>query len=201
MRITHTVQQVEELGGYELVAADPAWEYEQKGRGAAENHYSTMTVKDVQALPVPRIAAKNAVLFLWGTWPQLPVVLATMNSWGFVFKTCAFVWVKYHDPSGKRCVGGGMWTRANTEFCLLGVRGDPPRRVSKAVRQLIETDEEDKLLLAPRQEHSAKPPEARERMVELMGDIPRIELFARGPHIPGWDQWGNECESDIDLTV
>lgn len=185
---------------FQIVLADPAWSYDQRGRGAAENHYSTMSIEQIQALPVPAIAAEDAVLFLWGTWPQLPVVLDTMRSWGFAYKTVAFVWVKYHEKSEKRCIGGGMWTRANTEFCLLGVRGDPPRRVDMGIRQLVETDEEDKILLAPRQRHSAKPPEVRDRIVQLMGDLPRVELFAR-ERAAGWRAWGNQVPGGSDIGL
>ncbi len=82
----------------------------------------------------------------------------------------------------------GFWTRANTEDCLLATRGHP-KRIDRSVRQL---------LISPRLKHSQKPPETRDRIVQLMGDIPRIELFAR-QKVEGWDCWGNEVESDIAL--
>ena len=62
-----------------------------------------------------------------------------------------------------------------------------PKRANADVSQFIE---------APRGRHSAKPDEVRERLVRLMGDVPRIELFAREA-IPGWDVWGLEVESTI----
>lgn len=196
-----SLEDIEGAGGYQIVYADPAWAYDNGGRGAAENHYPTMSIAEIQALPVRRLAAKDSVLFLWGTWPHLPDVLLTIEKWGFEFKTNAFDWIKYHEESGKRCFGGGFWTRANTEFCLIGVRGDAPRRQNAAIRQLIETGPED-VLLAPRQEHSAKPKEARDRIVALMGDLPRIELFAR-ERAEGWDAWGNDPalgEPDVALV-
>lgn len=225
---------------FSLLYADPAWAYVQGGRGAINDRYTQSGPETIHGLDVPSITADNAVLFLWGTWPQLPVVMATFPAWGFSYKTCAFVWVKRHKAKickkcggegwyplgtrtpgnetpiwceicrgsgaieGKRCIGGGFWTRANTEFCLIGVRGkNHPTRVSKAIRQLIETDEEDKVLLAPRQEHSAKPPEVRERIVQLMGDLPRIELYAR-ERVPGWAAWGDDPalgKPDVDLSI
>lgn len=197
----HKLSDVEACGGYSVAMADPAWSYVQQGRGVAENHYRTMPVAEVQALPISRLMSRDAVLFLWGTWPQLPVVLATGAAWGFEYKTCGFVWVKYHEGSEKRCIGGGFWTRANTEFCLLFTRGDVRRvdaTAARSVRQLIETDDEDKLLLAPRGRHSEKPAAARERIVELMGDVPRIELFAR-QKVEGWSAWGNEIDADVDF--
>ena len=221
----NSVDKVESLGGYAVIYSDPPWNYDQGGRGSTKSHYDTMSIESIKLLPVSRLASKDSVLFLWGTWPQLPVVLETMTAWGFTFKTCAFVWVKHYEKSGKKCVGCGMWTRANTEFCLLGIRGTPPRRVDKGVRQLIEAGSTEtcpftkecetqvwgdaEVILAPRQAHSAKPPEVRDRIVKLMGaDLPMIELFARcvdsdGRVIPGgrvaekWDQWGDQCDSDV----
>lgn len=196
--MSFTLDEVEAAGGFPIIYADPAWSYAQGGRGSTDGHYPTMSVKEIQALPVKRLASPNAVLFLWGTWPQLPVVLETMSAWGFEYKTVAFVWVKHHEGSGKRCVGGGFWTRANTEFCLIGVRGkEHPTRINKSIRQLVETGP-DEILQAPRGEHSAKPAEARDRIVELMGDVPRIELFAR-ERTTGWECWGNEVDSDVEL--
>jgi site-specific DNA-methyltransferase (adenine-specific) len=192
---------------YAVVYADPPWGYDQGGRGSTEKHYSTMSLVQIAALSVKTIAADDAVLFLWVTGPFLEEAFSIMKAWGFTSKTIAFTWVKYHEGSGKRCVGGGFWTRANVELCLLGVRGKAPRRVNKAVRQLMESGPVpimgDDVLLAPRGKHSAKPEEARERIVELMGDISRIELFARGKggKEQGWDQWGNECECDVTLTT
>lgn len=193
-----------------LIYGDPPWLYSQGGRGSTDGKYVGMSVDEIHDLPVHRLAARDAVLFLWGTWPFLPVVLATFPAWGFEYKTCAFLWVKYRSSVDVKHVGGGFWTRANTEFCLIGVRGkNHPKRINKAIRQLIETSDEDKTLytpdealLAPLGEHSAKPPEARQRIVELMGDLPRIELFAR-ERAPGWHVWGDDPalgEPDVDLN-
>jgi N6-adenosine-specific RNA methylase IME4 len=82
----------------------------------------------------------------------------------------------------------GHWTRANTEDCLIAVRGKP-KRANADVSQFIE---------APKGGHSAKPDEVRERLVRLMGDVPRLEMFAREA-ARGWDVWGDELESTIAL--
>mgnify|MGYP000773360492 FL=1 len=66
--------------------------------------------------------------------------------------------------------------------------GDVYKRQS-SVFQIIDT---------PIEEHSKKPAVVREKIVELVGDLPRIELFAR-EKTKGWDVWGNEVESDIEL--
>lgn len=84
-------------------------------------------------------------------------------------------------PDADLTVGLGHWTRANAENCLFAFRGKPVRD-SAAVHQTI---------VSPRREHSRKPLEARDRLVRLLGDIPRIELFSRD-YSPGWVSWGNE---------
>ena len=62
--------------GYNIVLADPPWRYANKGgQGVAENHYPTMNIEDICALPVADIAAKDSALFLWATFPMLPEAL------------------------------------------------------------------------------------------------------------------------------
>ena len=137
-------------------------------------------------LPVIKIAAKDCACFMWATMPMLPDALVLMKAWGFQYKTVAFVWVKSNKKSDTDFFGMGNWTRANAEVCLLGIRGKP-KRVSAAVRQIIRR---------PIMRHSEKPPEVRERIVTLMGDILRVELFAR-VKTEGWSVWGNEITSDV----
>ena len=174
---------------YQIILADPAWRYEvNKGQGMAEDHYPTMSVEEIAALPVNEIADKNCVLFIWVTFPQLNVVFKVIKAWGFHYKTVAFLWLKQTKVSHKWYFGLGFWTRGNAEVCLLATKGKPKRK-SNRVHQFI---------ISPLREHSRKPDEAREKIVELMGDLPRIELFAR-ERADGWDAWGNEVESDIEL--
>ena len=175
---------------YSVIYCDPPWQYKvwsKKGQGrSAENHYPTMALEDICALPVGSIAAKDCALFLWVTIPNLLQAFDVIKAWGFHYKTVAFVWVKTNRKSGTLFWGLGHWTRANAELCLLATRGKP-RRVSKAVHQII---------LSPIGRHSQKPEEARRRIEQLMGDVPRIELFARETPA-GWDVWGNEVECSI----
>lgn len=173
--------------GYECVLADPAWNYTNKGVGGsgksgAHLQYPTMSLDDLCALPVKAITAPNAVLFLWVTMPLLRQSFAVMSAWGFTYKTCAFTWVKTNKKAPTPFWGMGFWTRSNAELCLLGIKGKP-KRVSARVHSLIQS---------PIEAHSRKPAETRDRIVSLMGDIPRIELFARGDNNDGWDRWGNE---------
>ena len=177
---------------YGIIYADPPWHYRvysKKGAGrSAESHYPTMTIEEIQALPVSELADKDCALFMWITFPLLKESLSVLSAWGFKFKTIAFVWIKQNRKSDSLFWGMGYWTRANAEFCVLATKGKP-KRMAKNVHQVI---------ISHIEEHSKKPDEARRRIVRLMGDLPRIELFARKKSA-GWDVWGNEVESDIIL--
>lgn len=120
-----------------------------------------------------------------------------MKAWGFKYKTVAFVWSKRYKD-GQPVSNLGRWTMGNVEMCLLGTRGSP-KRISNNIRQLVEDY---------RAEHSRKPDQVREKIVELMGDIPRLELFARDDggkdlfgkgRLDGWDVFGNETINSIKL--
>ena len=160
-----------------------------QAQGAAENHYPTMSIDELCALPVPELAAKDCALFLWATFPQLPEALRLIRAWGFRYKTVAFVWLKRNRKSPSWFYGMGYWTRSNAEICLLATKGKPKRQ-SAGVHQFI---------ISPIEQHSKKPDEARDKILALMGDLPRVELFAR-QKTPGWDAWGNEIASDITLA-
>ena len=148
-----------------------------------------MSIEDIKALPVGDLAAKDCALFMWITFPCLQEALEVLTAWGFVYKTVAFVWVKQNPKSDGLFWGLGYWTRANAELCILATKGHP-KRISHSVHQVIMTHV---------QEHSRKPDEARLRILQLMGDVPRVELFARQSP-PGWDVWGNEVESTVELA-
>ena len=243
-----TLQDFKDAGGhYSIIYDDYPWQYDQGGRGAANNQYGCEPLERLRRFSrqVGEIAAPDAVKFSWVTMPFLKDGISVHEEAGFRFKTCAFTWVKYHEPSGKPVMGNGMWTRANAELCLLFVRGEPPRRVSAAVRQLVEEgpteldevcircahlmrlhsidgggpchgssdcycerlNDGEQVLRAPRLKvagklkHSAKPPEVRRRIDELMGpDLPRVELFAR-ERAPGWDCWGADAPGGGDFEM
>jgi len=172
---------------YDVIAADPAWKYQDTasaGERGACFKYPVLSAQDMAALPVGDIAARDSVLFMWTTGPMLVDGTAERlaRAWGFTPKTMAFTWVKL-TKLGKRWFWGmGRWTRSNPEFVVLYTKGKPSR-VSAAVHSIIE---------APIGEHSVKPAEYRDRIVALCGDVSRIELFARGNVEDGWDRWGNE---------
>lgn len=178
---------------YSIIYADPPWKYKvysPKGLGrSAESHYPTMDTEAICSLPVQELAEKDCALFLWVTLPCLLDGLSVLKAWGFTYKTIAFVWVKQNRKSDSLFWGMGHWTRSNCEFCILATKGHP-KRVSARVHQVI---------MSHIEEHSKKPQEARDRIVLLMGDVSRIELFAR-QKTDGWDVWGNEVASDVELA-
>ena len=170
---------------YNIIYADPAWyfkTYSNKGnKRSAIQHYNCMSINDIYDLPVNTICSDDCILFIWAIDPMLPEALEVIKRWGFKYKTVAFTWIKENKKSDGYFTGLGYWTRANPEMCLLATKGKP-KRCSKSVQQIVF----DNI-----REHSRKPDCVRDRIVELCGDVPRIELFARQRH-KGWDSWGNE---------
>ncbi|MFA5559161.1 MAG: MT-A70 family methyltransferase [Methanofastidiosum sp.] len=169
---------------YQIIYADPPWSYKDKaraGKRGASFKYPTQDKEWLKKLPVESIADDNCVLFLWVTMPLLGDGLELMKAWGFEYKTCGFTWVKRNKVSPTWFFGMGNWTRSNAELCLIGKRGNI-KRVDASISSVIDT---------PIQEHSKKPDCVREKIVKLIGDKPRIELFAR-QRTEGWDVWGNE---------
>jgi len=186
---------------YQIIYADPAWSFGDKIRSSKklengnmhfrelELHYNTMKTSEICALPVKEIVADDAVLFMWTTDAHLPDALQVINDWGFKYKTIAFIWNKKTNKGNQVCFMG-KWTMKGSEICLLATKGKAHGLIkSHKVRQLVE---------AERDIHSRKPDEVRKRIVELLGDLPKVELFCRTPK-DGWDVWGNEVVSDVVL--
>lgn len=174
---------------YNIIYADPAWSYD-FGKSSSRfvgNKYDTMSKQDICNLPVKDITADNAVLLMWITFPKLDWAFDVIKAWGFNYKTCAFTWIKQNKKSQSLFWGMGYYTRSNAEICLLATKGKTLERKSHGIHSVI---------ISHIEEHSKKPAETRDRIVELFGDIPRIELFAR-QSVKGWDCWGNEIQDDI----
>ena len=170
---------------YSIVYADPPWNYTAcsnkiPSRAKGGQPYIAMRMVDIYDFQLPELA-DDCVLFLWTTSPLLPEALYTIRSWGFEYKTIAFTWVKRNKKSDSWFWGMGSWTRSNPEYCILATRGNP-KSVSHSVLSIIDT---------PVEEHSKKPDCVRNKIVELCGDLPRIELFAR-QRTEGWDCLGNQ---------
>ena len=168
---------------YSVVYADPPWHYRDKasaGKRGVAYKYPVLSDSEIAGLDVASICADDCALFLWATKPKLETALWVLRRWGFLYRTGAFDWVKL-TKEGNPKMGMGNWSRANVEHVLLGIRGKP-KRVSASVHSVV--------MSIPRG-HSRKPDEVRDRIAELMGDVPRIELFAR-ESASGWDSLGFE---------
>lgn len=184
---------------YQIIYADPPWEYRDKYNGNNNRKYNVinpaypiMRIDDIYNLPVSTIADENSILFLWVLFPMLQEGLNTVKAWGFKYKTLGFNWVKLNSKSNTPWFGIGHYTKSSSEICVIGMKGK--------LRNIKISDKVHSLVQHPRERHSAKPPCVREKIVEFAGDRPRIELFAR-QKTPGWDVWGNEVESDIELAT
>ena len=180
---------------YKIIYADPAWVYKDKAnagnRGACHKYTLTPTEEMgeiIKNIPVD----KDSICLMWCTYPQLKEGLKLMELWGFEFKTVAFTWVKKNKVSDSFFMGMGRHTRGNPEIVLLGKKGKGVPRINCGIRNLQ---------IHKIREHSRKPDEIRKEIVNLYGDVPRIELFARELK-EGFDVWGNEtgkfanCVSD-----
>ncbi len=183
---------------YSVIYADPPWHFggggvfQDGGRAIRKtsDQYMLTKTEDLKKLHIDGISADDALLFMWTTDQHLPDALSLITAWGFKYSTVAFYWVKRYE-SGALCSNVGCWTMKNCEMVLLAKKGKPLKlKKARNIKQLVE---------AVRRKHSQKPDEVRDRIVKLCGDIPRIELFAREGS-PGWDIWGNEVESDINLV-
>ena len=181
---------------YKLILADPAWTYRDKcnsgDRGAGHKYY-LMSPEELKRLPVWDLADKDCMLAMWWVPPMPEQALELMKAWGFRLHnmkgfTCGKTYPKQPD---KIAIGMGHMTRSNSEDMLFAVRGKMLPRFDASIPQLQ---------IFPRMKHSAKPPQFRDLLVKLVGDVPRIELFAR-EKAEGWHAWGNECGSDIDFIT
>ena len=175
---------------YNVIYADPPWKYTDvhtwhKMGGGVSSHYKVMTINEIEKLGdvVKQIAAQDCLLFMWATFPNIKEALKVIEKWGFTYKTLGFSWIKTNKRNGKPFFGIGFYTKSNCEVCLLAIKGKPSN--------LKKSDKVSSCIISERREHSRKPDEVRERIVQLVGDVPRIELFAR-QSIEGWDCWGNE---------
>lgn len=193
-------------GQFKAILADPPWAFRTYSGGDAtphrsqDDHYPTMSLADMKALPVGRLAARDCALFMWVIGSHLDAALELAAAWGFSLKTDAFYWMKerlhgadqidlFTNDVPEPRMGMGYWTRKQVEPCWLFTRGKPAR-LSKGVKQVI---------LAPRREHSRKPNEQYDR-IEALVDGPYLELFARQCR-PGWHAWGNETDKFAEVAA
>ena len=197
---TLTKQELMELkiNKYQVVYADPPWHFNNnldnasngKSEINADKNYPTMKSKAIADLPIKDLTEDDAICFMWTTDTHLPQAIEIMKAWGFTYKTVAFVWEKL-TKNGKPAMVMAPWIHKNCELCLMGTKGTMMKyKQDNTVQQIIK---------AERTAHSKKPQEAADRIVKLFPEANRIELFARDAK-PGWDVWGNEVQSDIQMT-
>lgn len=168
-------------GAYNLISIDPPWKFK-AGRGAksVENHYPTMTFKEIKALPVGDLAAPDCLLIMWTTFPFLEQAMSLLqkDAWGFKFKTGG-TWHK-RTVHGKTAFGTGYIHRSAGEPWLIGTRGKP--KTTRSERNIID---------AKLRGHSQKPEEWYAMVERLMPGARRVDIFGRKTR-PGWDVWGNQ---------
>ena len=186
---------------YQIIYADPPWQFSSRlingsgnkshniGTRRNEDKYPSLSNKEIMSLPIASISEQECVLFIWTTNAHLENYINVINAWGFKYKTVAFIWNK-KEKSGKQVKQRGFYTTSGSELCLLSTKG--------IAYHLIQSRKENQIVDSPRTEHSTKPDEVRKRIERMYGDLPRIELFAR-QKTKGWDTWGNEIESDVEL--
>src|SRR3990167_4851428 len=176
---------------YQIIYAAPPWKYGGRSKNdlwhkSLEEYYPTQDLKWLKNLSVSSISDKNCLLFLWVVSPHLKRCIEVGESWGFKYITIAFVW--HH-----RMALLGNYTMAGCEICLLFKKGKIPEGKLKGKGNGVKQFLEEKKEYA-----SKKPNEVRTRIKKLFPNSKCIELFAR-QETEGWDVWGNEVESDIEL--
>lgn len=179
---------------YGMIMADPPWRfatYSENGRGkSAEQHYDTMTLDQIKALPVADLATREgAFLWLWVTTPMYDLCREVVDSWGFKYVTQG-TWVKTTKDRKGLAFGTGYVLRSSHEPFIIAKVGKP-KVASKSVRSVI---------MSPRREHSRKPEEGYVEAAKLAGDVRKADLFSRETR-DGWDNWGNEAKKfDLPLS-
>ena len=173
-------------GPYTTILADPPWRFTNRTGKMAPEHqrllrYPTMTLEEILELPVNRLAAAQAHLYLWVPNALIAEGMEVMKRWGFTYKT-NLVWYKVRKDGGPDGRGVGFYFRNVTELVLFGVRGH--------MRTLTAGRRQTNIVLTRKREHSRKPDELYD-IIEACSPGPYLELFARHAR-RGWDAWGNE---------
>jgi N6-adenosine-specific RNA methylase IME4 len=176
---------------FPTVLADPPWRFQNRTGKMAPEHrrlarYETMTLADIETLPVADAVTDGAHLYLWVPNALLAEGLNVMTKWGFTYKT-NLVWFKTRKDGGPDGRGVGFYFRNVTELVLFGVRGS--RRTLEPGRRQVN------LFTERKREHSRKPEQLYD-IVERCSPGPYLELFARH-HRPGWHQWGDELLAEV----
>ena len=186
---------------YSIIYADPAWDFKNKKTGGsmksgAASKYLTTGIQGLKNIPVKDITADDAILFMWwvGAMPQEAIDL--VHSWGFTVKNMnGFVWNKLTQKN-KPFFGMGFYTRAGSESVIIATKGKF-KPVSKSIRAVFNAESQVQFE-AKVEKHSKKPVQVRDLIIDLCGDLPRLEMFAR-ESAPGWDVFGDQAPDSIEI--
>lgn len=178
---------------FQVVLIDPPWGYygDPNKMAAAGKHYDLMSQEQIRNMDLRSIMAKKAAVFVWATGPRLHDAIDAINGWGLHYRGVAFVWIKTRkdgQPIGAQGVPP-TFVKPTTEFVLAATTMKTGRPFPIQSSKIVQT------VFAPRGKHSEKPPEVRERLDELCGDVKKIELFAR-KQVPGWICSGSDLNGD-----
>lgn len=184
------------LKKFDVIYADPPWKFFDGFRSAPDlsfqknEKYDVLETEEIKKIPVNKLSKSDCVLFLWTTDAHLPDALSVIKSWGFKYKTIAFIWNK-KTVNNKQVCFMGKWTMKGSEICLLATKGKAHKMLKcYNVRQLVE---------AERKDHSSKPEEVAKRIEKMFGkELKYIELFARKER-KGWEVWGNQVKSTLNV--
>lgn len=180
---------------YQIIVIDPPWQIEKIRKRVRPNQvkmdYSMMSIEQIKQLPIDKIADDICTLFLWTIDKYLFDSKAILESWGFKYHL-TMTWDK---KNGQALYGFNR----QTEFILVGLKGKHeayPKR--QTIRTSFSCRSHSDTLSTTKTKHSVKPTMFYTMLDVLKGN--RIDIFARSRRL-GWDVWGNEVESDIDLTT
>lgn len=165
---------------YPVIYLDPPWRYEhaESESRAIENHYPTMSLDEIKAMDMSKVAFDDCIMFMWATSPKLAEAFEVLNAWGFSYRTCA-VW-------DKQKIGMGYYFRQQHELLLVAVKGQPPTPAP--------ANRPSSVFSYVRGEHSSKPHEVYEVIEAMYPTLPKLEMFCRTPRI-GWGVWGNQSQA------
>lgn len=179
---TQETEDLDSLGKFPIILADPPWEYEHSYTDSrrVDNQYPTMSLEQLKEMDIESISCEDCLLFLWVVNPKVEEAIELINAWGFIYRT-NFVWIK--DK-----IGMGVYGRQRHELLFIARKGNIPVPMPE--------DRPDSVIEAPRTEHSKKPEQAYEYIERMYPDLPKLEMFARTKRA-GWFAWGNEVEAQL----
>jgi N6-adenosine-specific RNA methylase IME4 len=175
---------------FSTILVDPPWQFENRTGKMAPEHkrlkrYSTLSLGDIQNIPLDKVINSTAHLYLWVPNALLPEGIKLLEGWGFKYKT-NIIWYKVRKDGGPDGRGVGFYFRNVTEILLFGIKGIHARTLAPGRTQT-------NIIVSRKREHSRKPDE-QYKIIEECSPGPYLELFARGKR-NNWTCWGNQTEN------